>query len=163
MSRLLSIVALVVLFGAAANASDFSCASWKEVNLSRVLRVENVYKGQCIRTRGVMRAAPKLGVTLRPAVHDTDRIALYFENDDQPEDLDTHPQYAEISGRVLGCGDIWRNAEIAADRANREEKAHPHPDAPTIVYLGMVFGICHYKDAVAILVSDHKLLPMPTN
>jgi hypothetical protein len=65
-----------------------------------------------------------------------------------------------VTGRILRCDDIGKNAEETARLANAREAATPRPAGqPEIVYLGMVFGVCHYRDDIpAMLVTSYSVI-----
>jgi hypothetical protein len=168
MVRTITIAAFWTLMSASAQAGSFTCTQSETASAADIVASPKTYVGKCLRVRGTLSAAPKVGAMLTPA---TGRvldelpgyISIYFESETEPDDLMTRPRYAEIVGRLLTCDDIGRNAVEAADRANKEEAAHP-PAAGTseIFHIGMVMGTCHYRDdAFAILISSYKLLPAP--
>ena len=168
MFRTAIVVALWALVSVGAQAGEHTCTQSHIADAGMIMRTPRPFVGKCIRARGVMSAAPKIGAMLtptktRPTEEHPDYIALYYENNIQPDDLDTHPRYAEIVGRVLTCAEIGKNAMEGADRANREEAVRQRAqNEPQTVYIGVPSGICHYKgDAFAILISSYKLLPVP--
>lgn len=157
--RLGWIIAVFWTFAAAsAQAGEFTCAEAETADTIAVTKAPESFLGRCVRLRGMLGAAPKVGATIaaapRPDGEKRPRLNVYFEGNDVPEGLAGHERFAEIVGRVLGCSDIGKNAMEAAARANEED--------PTTFHTGMVMGTCHYRDdAFAILVSSYKMLPAP--
>jgi hypothetical protein len=153
MVRALALLALLAL-SLPAQAGEYACDGAQSLSLSRLLANPSAYVDRCLRLHGTVRDVPKAGAVLsdRPG----SGIALYF-NDDGPNGLDTRAIPLTVVGRVLPCDDIWKNAEAEARRNNAREAMSPHPAGrPEVVYLGMVFGICHYKsDAQALLVTRY--------
>jgi hypothetical protein len=167
MFRIALIGALGALVCSGVRASDLSCGQSERVSLNEFLESPPAYLGKCVTLRGIVRVAGKVGVTISPpgntsAGEQHRYLSLYFDAN-EPVDLQNHSQYLEISGRVLGCSDIWKHAEEMADRENNEEKFREHrADGIEVVRLGMVFGVCHYKsDALAVLVSGYEQPPIP--
>jgi hypothetical protein len=164
MFRTFAAAALWALTSVGAEAGSFTCAHGDTVDAGAVTEAPAGFLGRSVSLRGVLNVTGKTGVMLTPASGRAPDeppvpIAIYFENG-RPADLSTRARHAAIVGRVLTCADIGKNAAEAADRANAEEEVHP--GEPEVVYLGMVAGVCHYRDDMfAILVSSYRLLAAP--
>lgn len=167
MHRAALIVALLVLTTVNARAGSFTCRTSHDALIADVLSSPRNFVDQCLRMRGILSAAPKVGAMLKsPAGSAGDSagfIPIYFEGNNGPTDLDERPRDAEVVGRVLTCSDIGRNAMESADRANAEEEKRPHgTNDPQVFYIGIPSGTCHYRDDMfAVLVTSFQLLPAP--
>jgi hypothetical protein len=153
-----------VLASASARAGEFTCAQGKSADTVIVMASPQAFVGHCLRLRGLLRVAPKIGVTLSPIPPSSEParvIAVYFENNDAPQGLTDRSLYAEIIGRVLTCADISKIAKVDADRANAEDAKNLHANGePEVISIGVPSGACHYRgDLFAVLVSSFRLLP----
>jgi len=161
------IIAISVLTTVNARAGSFTCSSSNDAPIADVLSSPRNFVGQCLRMRGILSAAPKVGAVLRSPADsirdDANFITIYFEDDSGPKDLDERPRNIEVAGRVLTCGDIGKDSMESADRANAREEARPHgPNDPQVFYIGVPPGACHYRDDMfAVLVTSFRLLPTP--
>jgi hypothetical protein len=167
MVKLIVIAALWALAATCAQAGEFTCAQGDTIDAAAIAKTPADFASRCVRLRGMLSAVPKAGALFaavtRPGDAPPPRITVYFDSDDGPADLSGPPRFAEIVGRVLSCGEIWKNAMDAAKHANDEEEKHPHAvGEPETISIGMPMGTCHYHgDAFAILISRYRFLAAP--
>jgi hypothetical protein len=167
MVRTIAIAAFWALAATCAQAGEYMCAQGDAADTVAVSKAPANFVSRCVRLRGMLGAVPKAGALLtavtRPGDAPPPRITVYFDSDDGPPDLSGQLRFAEIVGRVLGCGDIWKNAMDAAKHANEKEKKRAHATGELqTVSIATTMGTCHYRgDAFAILISRYRFLAAP--